>query len=148
MGLPPGPSIAPSVAVDLDDGLGEGLGCLLGQVVSDTTLDDPMRVFVYEFIGVGVAVRVWGAVGVTFQGDGGHGDDRTGGQPLFQLVKFRLARGQAEAPAVVVDDDADMIRVVQRCRAAIEGGVVEVPLRGRELPDEPGKLMSVPVVAD
>jgi hypothetical protein len=34
---------------------------------------------------------MWRAIGVTFEGDGGHADDRGGGEPLLQLVVFPLA---------------------------------------------------------
>ena len=61
-------------------------------------------------------------VGVPFQRDGGHGDDRPVGQPLFQGVVLRLAFGQAEAPAVVVDHDVDVIRVVEGRRGTLERG--------------------------
>jgi hypothetical protein len=70
-----------------------------------------------------------GAIGVAFEGDCRHGDRRPFGEPLLQIVVFRLAFGQSESPAVVVDHDLDVIRVVERRRAAIECGVVEVPLR-------------------
>src|SRR4029450_11110395 len=82
---------------------------------------------------------VWCAVGVTFKGDGGHGDDRALGEPLFQIVVFRLTVGQAQPPTVIVDDDTDMVRVVERGRAAIERGVVEVPFWRSRLPDALGK---------
>ena len=55
-----------------------------------------------------------------------------GGKPLFQIVVFRLAFSQAEPPAVIVDHDGDVIRIVEGRRAAIERGVVEVPLRRSE----------------
>jgi hypothetical protein len=70
MGLPPGPSIAPSIAVDLDDGLGEGLGGFLGQVVPDTTGDESVAVLAGELLSIGGGIRVGGAVGVAFKGDG------------------------------------------------------------------------------
>ena len=44
--------------------------------------------------------------------------------------------------------DRDMIRVVERRRAAIEGGVIEVPFRRRELPDELRKVAPVFLIAD
>ena len=69
------------------------------------------------------------------------------GKPLFQIVVFRLAFGQTEPPAVVVDDDGDVIRIVEGRRAAIERGVVEVPLRRSELPDELRKIVPVFLVA-
>ena len=69
------------------------------------------------------------------------------GEPLFQIVIFRLAFGQAEPPAVIVDHDGDVIRVVEGRRAAIERGIVEVPLRRSELPDQLRKIVPVFVVA-
>ena len=90
---------------------------------------------------------MWCAVSVTFKGDGGHGDDRTLGEPLFQIVVFRLTFSQAQPPTVIMDDDTDMVRVVERGRAAIERGVVEVPFWRSRLPDELGKIAPVGVVA-
>ena len=54
---------------------------------------------------------------------------------------------QAEPPAVIVDHDGDVIRIVESRRAAIERGVVEVPLRRSELPDQLRKVVPVFVVA-
>ena len=71
----------------------------------------------------------------------------TCGKPLLQIVILRLAFGQAEPPAVIVDHDADVIRVVEGRGAAIERGVIEVPLRRRDLPDELRKVVPVLVVA-
>jgi hypothetical protein len=42
---------------------------------------------------------------------------------------FGSPSAKAEAPAVIVDHDADMIRIVEGGRRAIEGGIVKVPLR-------------------
>jgi hypothetical protein len=61
--------------------------------------------------------------------DGGNRDHREFGQPLFQLGISRLAIGQAEPPAIVMNHDRDMIRVVEGRGAAPECGIVEVPLR-------------------
>ena len=54
-----------------------------------------------------------GAVGVPFERDGRHSDDRTSREPILEGVTGRLAFSQAEAPSVVVDDDADVIRIVE-----------------------------------
>ena len=81
------------------------------------------------------------AVGVAFQGDGRHGDDGRCGELLFEIDIFRLALGEAQAPAVIVDDDRDMVRIVERGRAAIEGRVVEIPFRRSELPDQLGEIV-------
>src|SRR5262245_17361527 len=136
-----------SVTVDLDDGLGEGLGCFLRQVVPDTAPDSLVRIFARELLGIGAAVRVWCTVGITFKGNGGHGDDRTFGKPPLELVVLRLAFSQAQPPAVVVDHDADMIRIVQRGCAAIKRSVIELPFRRSRLPNELGKIVPVLVVA-
>jgi hypothetical protein len=101
----------------------------------DTTRDESVRVLV----GVGSGVRVWCTVGVTFKGDGRHSDDRSLGKSPLEVVVLLVASGQAQPPTVIVDDDADMIRVVQRCRAAIERRVIEIPLWRSCLPDELGK---------
>ena len=69
------------------------------------------------------------AVCIAFKGNRGHADGRSFGETLFQIVVFRLAFGEAEPPAVVVDRDVDVIRVVEGRCTAIERGVVEVPLR-------------------
>ena len=75
---------------------------------------------------------MWCTIGITFKGDGRHGDDRTFGKPLFQIVIFRLAFSQTEPPAVIMNHDADMIRVVEGRCGAIERGIIEVPLRRSE----------------
>src|SRR5262249_34458444 len=62
-------------------------------------------------------------------------------------VIFRLAFSQAEAPAVVMDDDVDVIWVVEGGCAALKRAIVEVPLRRSDLPDELGKIVPVFVVA-
>jgi hypothetical protein len=47
-----------------------------------------------------------------------------------------------------MDHDRDMVRVVERGRAAIEGGIVELPLRRSELSDQSVEVMPVLLVAD
>src|SRR6266576_3165143 len=110
-------------------------------------LDDPVRIFAREFLGIGTSVGVWCTIGITLKSNGGHGDDRAFGEPLLQIVVFRLAFSQAEPPAVIVDHDVDMVRIVEGRCAAIERGIIEVPLRRSELPNELRKVVSVFVVA-
>ena len=50
------------------------------------------------------------------------------GAPLLELAVFRLTLGQSQPPTVIVDHNADMIRIVKGSGAAIERGVIEVPL--------------------
>jgi hypothetical protein len=72
---------------------------------------------------------------ITFKGNGGHGYDRTFGQPLFQIVVFCLAFSQAEPTAAIMDRDGDMVRVVQGRCAAIKRGIIELKLRRSGLPN-------------
>jgi hypothetical protein len=46
-----------------------------------------------------------------------------------------------------MNHDADMIRIVEGRRGTIERGLIEVPLRRCELPDELGKVAPVFLVA-
>src|SRR5262245_61875736 len=125
-----------SKAVDIDDSFGKGLRIFLRQVVPDATLADPMCVFAREFFGIGTGVRVWCAIGITFKGDSGHGDDRTFGKPFFKVVIFPLAFSQADPPTVIMDYDTDMIRVIEGRCAALERCIIELPFGRSELPDE------------
>src|SRR5262249_24663139 len=100
-----------------------------------------------KFIGIRTGLRVWRTVGITFKRNGGHRYDGKRGKPLFQIVIFRLALRQAEPPAVVMDHDADVIRVVEGRGTTIERGIIEVPLRRRELPNELREVVSISVVA-
>ena len=58
-----------------------------------------------------------------------------------------FARGEAEAPAIIVDHDGDMIGIVEGRGGALERGVVEIPLRRGELPDQLGEVAPVFLVA-
>ena len=120
-----------SIPIDVEDRLGKGLRRFLRQIVPDAARDHPVRIWAREFLGIGTGVRVRRPIGIPFQGDGGHGDDRTLGQPLFQGVVLRLAFGQTQAPAIVMDHDADMIRIVEGRRGPLERGRIEVPTAAR-----------------
>ena len=113
----------------------------------DAARDDPVRISAREFPGIGTGVRVWCTIGIAFKRNRGHGDVGTFGEPLFQLVILRLAFSQSEPPAIIMDHDADMIRIVEGRGAALERGIVEVPFGRSELPDEPGKVVPVFLVA-
>ena len=104
--------------------------------MSNAARDGPVRILANELRCMRCRVRMGCAVRVAFKGDRGYSDERTLRQPLFQIVVFRLACGQALPPAVVVDHDTDIVRVVEGCRGAIERRVVERPFRRRDLPDE------------
>src|SRR2546430_1782429 len=113
----------------------------------DAALDDPVRISAREFLGIGTGVRVWCTIGIAFKSNSGHGDVRTFGEPLFQIVIFRLAFSQSEPPAIIMDHDADMIRIVEGRCAAIERGIVEVPFWRCDLPNELRKVVPVFIVA-
>lgn len=68
------------------------------------------------------------AIGVTLQGHGGYGDGRSGSQQRFDRVVQGVAVGKAEAPAVVVDDDVDVVGVLERLRGTDERRLVKLPV--------------------
>ena len=84
-----------SETVDVDDRLGESLRGFLRQVVTDAAADDPVRILARKLLAVGVGVRVWRTIGITFKRDGGYGDDRAFGKPTFQVIVFCFAFSQA-----------------------------------------------------
>src|SRR5215211_558456 len=52
-----------------------------------------------------------------------------------------------EPPAIVVDRDRDVIRILKGRRAASEGGVVEVPVRRGDPPDQLREVAPVLLVS-
>src|SRR5215212_6450860 len=60
------------VTVDFDDSFGKGLRGFLRQIVPNAALDDPVRIFAREFLGIGTGVRVGCSIGITFKGNGEH----------------------------------------------------------------------------
>ena len=58
------------------------------------------------------------------------------GQAFFEIVVWRFALGEAEPPAILVEDDADMIRIIERCRGTVKGRIIEVPFRRSDLANE------------
>jgi hypothetical protein len=65
-----------SEGVDINDGLGKALRSFLRQIVPDAAIDGPVRVLAREFAGIGAGLRVWRAVGIAFEGNGGQSNDR------------------------------------------------------------------------
>ena len=102
----------------------------------DAALDMPVRIAARELLCVGAGIRMRCAVGIALERDGGHADGRTRSQPLLQLVILRLPFRQAKPPAVIVNDDGDVVRVVERRRAARERRIVEAPFWRSNLPDQ------------
>src|SRR5258708_16506728 len=127
--------------------IAKGLGRCLGQIVPDAARDYLVFIAAREFPGIGTGVRVWCPIGIAFQVNGGHGDVRTFGEPLFQIVVLWVSLSQSEPPAIIMDHDADMIRIVKGRCAAIERGVVEVPFWRSDLPDELRKVLPALILA-
>ena len=113
----------------------------------NASTDDAMRVLAAEVFRIRTAIRVGCAIGISFKRNGGHRDRRGAGEALFKLVVLSLALRQAEPPAVIVDDDPDMIGVVEGNCATLERGIVEIPPWGRQLPNEPGESPSIFLIA-
>ena len=92
-----------SITINVEDRFGNGPRRFLRQIVPDAAREHPVRICARELLGIRPGVRVRRAVGIPFKRDGGHGDDRPLGQPLFQGLVLRLAFGQTEAPAIVLN---------------------------------------------
>src|SRR5262249_60814578 len=86
-------------------------------------------------------------ISIAFKRHGRHRDDRELSELLLQCLVFRLALNQSQPPSIIMDDDVDMIRVLERRRAAIECRVIERPPGRSELPDELSKVVPVFLVA-
>ena len=119
----------PLKTIDVNDSLGKCLRRFLRQVMPDAAVKIPVRILAREFLGVSARIRMWSPIGVPFESDGRHGYKRAFGKSLFQFVIFLLAFRQTKPPAVIVDHDGDVIRIIERRCAEIERGVIEVPLR-------------------
>src|SRR5262249_18737176 len=84
---------------------------------------------------------------IAFHRYGGHRDLGAGGEALFKVVMLGLAFGQTNPPTIIVDDNADMIRVVEGECAALKRGIAEIPFWGCQLPNELCEISPVFVVA-
>jgi hypothetical protein len=79
--------------------------------MADAAPDEPVRIPAREFFGIGLGLGMRCAIGIAFKRDRRHADDRRLGETLFEIVIFRLAFGQIEAPAIIMDDDGDISAV-------------------------------------
>ena len=81
--------------------------------MTDTARYIPVLIFASEFMGIGRRVRVRSSIGVPFQRDGWNANRRGLCQLLFGIIVFLLAFGKSKPPAVVMDDDGDMVGIVE-----------------------------------
>ena len=115
--------------------------------MSDPALDNSVCIFAREFLGICTSFRVWSTIGITFERDGRHRDNGRFRKSPVQIVVFGFAFGQADSPAIIMDYDGDVIRIIEGRCGAIESGIVEIPFWRSELPNELGKIATVFVVA-
>jgi hypothetical protein len=98
----------------------------LRQIVPDSR-DDPVRASAGELACMGTSIRGGrNTIGITIERDRWHSDHRACGKSSFQLVVLWFADSEAQPLAVVVNEDADAIRVVEGRSGAIQRGVIEV----------------------
>ena len=119
----------PSAMLHRENGLCEDLGSFLGQIMTDTGNNHPL-------VGPGevplvpcTATDCHYTVSIAIYRDGGHVDRRLFGQPVLDRLHLRIPRNQSVAVPVRVHHDVDEVRVVERRRSALEGRLVEAPVR-------------------
>ena len=74
-------------------------------------------------------------------------DHRALGKLFLECVEAGFAFDQAQPPAIIMDGDSDMVRVVESRGRASEGGGVELPGRRGSLPDQTNKVLRIGLVA-
>ena len=99
-------------------------------------LQNPMRIFAREFLGIEFFRTGLRTVEITSDSDCRYGDNGTLERLLFQIVISWLAFRQAQLPAVIMDNDGDMIRVVKGRCGAVERSIIGIPFRWHVLPDQ------------
>ena len=127
----------------VQDAAGKGLRRLLRRVVARPG-DHP------ALVGPGEIPRVAGraldradAVRRAMRRDGRHGDRGWAASAASIGSSAGSPGGVAEAVAVGLDHDVDEVRVVEGGGAGGEGGVVEIPVRRPEPPEQPGDAAPV-----
>ncbi len=118
-----------SEASDVGGGLGEVLRCLLRHVVSDA-FQHAVRVWAREPLRVRLSFG-GRLVEVARDRDRERGDRGSLEEPLLEAVVLRLALGEAQSPAVVVDDNGDVIGVLEGLGGAAVRGVATTPFSRR-----------------
>ncbi len=102
--------------------------------------DSPVLVFIRKLYRDEPWVRMGRAICVSFEGDGWLANGWTLSKQIFEMTAFRLAFNQSPPPAIVVNNDCDVIGIVERDCGAIKCRIMETPLWRSELPDEPREV--------
>src|SRR5689334_13228019 len=137
-----------SEAIDVDDRLRKRLRRFLREVVTDAALHHPVFVAAREFLRIRARVGVRRTICIAFERDRRRRDHGSLRQLVVHVVVPTLAVRQTEPPAIIVDDDRDVIRIIEGRRGAIERRIVECPLRRSELPDELVEIAPVFLISD
>src|SRR5947209_10848742 len=125
------------------DRAGEGVWSLLGKVVTRVG-QLVMHAGPAEVMGRRAAVSGREvAIGQAVQGDSGDRDSRLRSQLLLDLVVGRGAGCVSEAMTVGVQHDVDVVGIGEGHRGAVQGGVIEVPVRRVARPDHPRDVAPV-----
>src|SRR5579871_495086 len=115
--------------------------------MADAPCDQAVLVAAGELRPVGRRLGMWCAVGVALHRDRGYADRRRRGELPLERIVARLPLRDPKPPAVVVDHDRDVIRVVERLGRAFIGRIIEAPLWRRGLPDQLVEIVAVLLVA-
>src|SRR5436853_2067141 len=87
------------------------------------------------------------AICVAFHRDGRHTYDRRRSDDLVEMRVPRFALSKGYPPTIVVNDDRDVIRVLERSRSTLKRLVVKFPLRRRGLPNQFREVAPISLVA-
>src|SRR3982074_2950132 len=96
---------------------------------------------------VGCRSRMRRAICIALHRDRWHTYGRRRSDDLVEMRVPRFALSKGYPPTVVVNDDCDVIRILERPRGPIERLVVKFPLRRRGLPDQLREIVAISLVA-
>src|SRR5690242_3758118 len=135
-------------ARDRQYGVGEGCGRLLREIVADAAANRTVLVATGKARSVCRRLWVRRTVGVTLHGNCRHRDRRGCRKRRFGRFVAWLALSEAQPPAIIVDDNRDMVGVVEAAGRAFVSRIVEMPLGRGGLPDQLVERLAVLLIAD
>lgn len=115
--------------------------------MADAAGDVAMLVLAGKHAGINFGLRMRGGVLVAFECNCRGRDHRAVGKLFLECVEAGFPFDQVQPPAIVMDDDSDMVRVVESRGRAREDRVVELPGRRGGLPDQMNKVVRIGLVA-